>query len=137
MPVFPSSEWIDAFCAELSAHPGVASAAPNLAGVYRFVVDPGDPIRERHTYEVLLAASDGGAHARQVSGTVSPRVTVQTDYGRWRQLLEGRLDLGPAILFGRLRVSGDMSALLGSRGDVDVLIDALRGVNTTWADALA
>lgn len=137
MPVFPSSEWIDAFCDELTAHPRAAEAAVNLAGIYRFVVDPGDSVRIQHTYEVQLAAEGGRAHARQVRMAASPRVTVRTDYGRWRQLLEGRLDLGPAILFGRLRVSGDMAALLGSRPDADVLLDALRGVDTTWADAPA
>jgi hypothetical protein len=133
MPVFPSSEWIDAFCVELSAHPRAAAAASKLAGVYRFVVDPREPIRERHTYEVLLAVDDGQALARQVSGTASPRLTVQTDYGRWRQLLEGRLDLGPAILFGQLSVRGDIAALVRSSGDANVVVDALRGVDTLWA----
>ncbi|MBW3605923.1 MAG: SCP2 sterol-binding domain-containing protein [Actinobacteria bacterium] len=134
MPVFPSSEWIDAFCAELAGHPRAAQAATNLGGVYRFVVEPAGPLHDRRTYEVLLDARDGRAHAEQVTGTPSPRVAVRTDYGRWRQLLEARLDLGPALLFGRLRLTGDMAALMRSRDDVDVVVDALRRVDTTWLD---
>ena len=137
MPVFPSTEWMDAFCVELAAHPRAADAGTRLRGVYRFVVDPGGPLADRHTYEILLAVVDSGLRADRVDGTASPRVVVQTDYGRWRQLLEGRLSLGPAMLFGHLRISGDMAALMGSRGDVDVVMEALRAVDTIWLDAVS
>lgn len=135
MPVFPSSEWIDAFCVELAGHPRAAAAAGNLGGVYRFVVDPGGPLGEQHTYAVVLGVEEDAAVAAPVAATETPRVTVRTDYQRWRQLLEGKLDLGPAMLLGRLRISGDMAALLNARGDVDVVVDALRGVDTIWLDA--
>lgn len=134
MPLFPSTEWMDAFCQRLVAHPRAAEAAAHLGGTYRFVVDPAGPLRERHTYEMLLAVDDGGARAERTTVTGTPRVTVRTDYSRWRQLLEGRLDIGPAMLFGRLRISGDMAALLSSRHDVDVLVEALREVDTTWRE---
>lgn len=134
MPLFPSTEWIDAFCDELEAHPRAPHAAANLGGVYRFVIDPGGPLPEQHTYEVSLGVADGGASVRRVTGTASPRVTVRTDYGRWRKLLEGELDLGPAMLLGRIRITGDLAALLAARDDVDVVVDALRAVDTTWLD---
>ena len=134
MPVFPSTEWMDAFCAELVAHPRAADAATRLSGVYRFVVVPCGPLTERHTYEISLVRAGPVMQAHRVDDTVVPRVVVTTDYGRWRELLEGRLNLTTAMLFGHLRITGDMAALLGSRGDVDVLIDALRGVDTVWLD---
>jgi SCP-2 sterol transfer family len=137
VPVFPSTEWMDAFCAELVAHPRASDAVTRLRGVYRFVVDPGGPLAARHTYEILLAVVDSAVRAdRLEDGRASPRVVVQTDYGRWRQLLEGRLNLGPALLFGHLRISGDMGALMDSRGDVEVLMEALREVDTIWLDAV-
>lgn len=132
MPLFPSIEWIDAFCDELEAHPRAPHAAANLGGVYRFVIDPGGPLPERHAYEVSLAVADSRARVSRVTGTASPRVTVRTDYGRWRKLLQGELDLGPAMLLGRVRISGDLAALLGARDDVDVVVDALRSVDTQW-----
>ena len=134
MPLFPSTEWMDAFCQQLAAHPRAPHAAKSLGGTYRFVVDPAGPLRQRHTYEMLLAVDDGDARAERITISGTPRVTVRTDYSRWRQLLEGRLDIGPAILFGRLRISGDMAALLHSRDDVDVLVDALRKVDTSWSE---
>ncbi len=135
MPVFPSTQWIDEFCHQLTLHPRAADAARTLGGVYRFVVDPGGVIVERQTYEVLIALDGHETRAEQVFGSQAPRITVRTDYQRWRQLLVGKLELGPALLFGRLRVTGDVAALLAADGGVDVVLDALRGVDTVWLDA--
>ena len=138
VPVFPSTEWMDAFCAQLVAHPRAGDAATRLRGVYRFVVDPSGPLVARHTYEIRLAAVDSGVRAERLHDIAdSPRVVVRTEYSRWRQLLEGSLDVGPALLFGHLRISGDMAALMGSSGDVDVLLEALREVETVWLDGLS
>ena len=136
MPLFPSAEWMHAFCRQVTMHPRATEAAANLGGGYRFVIDPAGPLRERQTYAMVLGVEQGQARAERVDVIHAPRVTVQSDYHHWRQLLEGRLDIGPAILFRRLRVSGDMAALVGSSGDVDVLVDALRGVDTVWLDAV-
>lgn len=132
MPLFPSAQWIDAFCEQLEAHPRASEAAASLGGVYRFVVEPSGPLAARHTYEVVLVGADDGASAWRVEGSPAARVTVRTDYNRWRQLLLGTLDLGPAMLFGRIRITGDLPALLNARDDVDVVVDALRRVDTQW-----
>ena len=134
MPTFPSTEWIDAFCSELAAHPRASAAAASLGGVYRFVVDPGGPLTQRCEYQVALSVTDGRARVRRADDAATARVTVRTDYGRWQQLLRGQLDLGPAILFGRVRVTGDLGALLSARDDVDVVVDALRAVDTVWLE---
>ena len=73
MPVFPSTEWMDAFCAKLAAHPRAADAATRLRGVYRFIVDPGGPLTDRHTYEIVLAVADVGVRANRIEGAASPR----------------------------------------------------------------
>lgn len=134
MPTFPSSEWIDAFCDELARHPRAPDAARQLNGVYRFVIDPAGPLVDRHEYQIELSAVDGGARVSRVDDTRSPRVAVRTDYARWQQLLRGQLDLGPAVLFGRVRISGDLGTLLESRDEVGVIVDALQGVDTVWIE---
>ena len=113
MPVFPSTEWMDAFCVELAAHPRAADAGTRLRGVYRFVVDPGGPLTDRQTYEIRLEVAESGVRAHRVDNTASPRVVVQTDYDRWRQLLEGRLSLGPALLFGHLLLELEQRLFFG------------------------
>jgi hypothetical protein len=135
VPTFPSSEWIDAFCRELATHPRAAHAAATLGGVYRFVIDPGGPLAERRQYDVALSALDGRATVRRIEDAERVRVTVRTDYPRWQQLLRGELDLGPAVLFGRVRIGGDLAALLSAGDDLDVVLDALRAVDTDWLEA--
>ena len=135
VPIFPSSAWIDAFCRELAAHPRAAEAAATLGGVYRFVIEPGGPLTERRQYDVALSALEGGARVRRIDDAERVRVTVRTDYPRWQQLLRGELDLGPAVLFGRVRIGGDLAALLSAGDDVDVVLDALRAVDTDWLEA--
>ena len=134
VPTFPSAEWIEDFCRELAVHPRAAHAAATLGGVYRFIIEPGGPLTERRQYDVALSVSDGGATVRRVDRAEQVRVTVRTDYPRWQQLLRGELDLGPAMLFGRVRISGDLAALLNARDDVDVVFDALRAVDTEWLE---
>lgn len=134
VPTFPSTEWIDAFCDELAAHPRAVHAAARLGGIYRFVIDPGGPLTERRQYQVALTVANGAAEVVRVDEVDSVRVTVRTDYGLWQRLLRGQLDLGPAMLFGRVRISGDLAALLNARDDVDVVVDALRAVDTVWLD---
>lgn len=138
VPRFPSVEWIDAFCTELAAHPRAAHAASHVGGIYRFVVDPGGPLQQRQHYQVSLASVDGRAHVtRSDDPEVRARVGVRTDYPHWQQLLRGQLDLGRAMLFGRIRISGDLAALLNARSDVDVLVEALRAVDTIWLEHAA
>jgi hypothetical protein len=135
VPAFPSVEWIDAFCQNLATHPRAVHVATTLGGVYRFIVDPGGPLVDRRQYDVALSVSDGEAVVKRIEGAEHVRVTVRTDYPRWQQLLRGELDLGPAMLFGRVRISGDLATLLNAGDDVDVVLDALRAVDTDWLEA--
>ena len=137
MPVFPSSAWIDAFCQQLAAQPRAGSAARVLGGVYQFVVDPAGPLPDQHVYAVSLAVRNGEADVARVDPESPSRVGVRTDYERWQQLLLGRLDLGRAMLLGRIRISGDLGALLNAQSDLHVLVDALRAVDTVWLEARA
>lgn len=135
MPTFPSSEWIDAFCTCLQAQPGAANAAQRLGGVYRFQIDPAGPLARAHRYQVSLGVgADGAQVARLDDDQVAARVEVRADYPRWQELLRGQLDLTRALLFGRIRISGDLAALMNARSDVDVVVGALRAVDTVWLE---
>lgn len=132
MPTFPSVEWMDQFCAELAHHSRVGEVAPKLQGIYRFEVDPAGPLRDRHRYDVRIASDAGVVDVRRVEGEGEPRVSMRADYERWRQLLEGRLEIRSAVLFGHLRISGDLATLMRSAADLAVVTEALTSVETQW-----
>lgn len=136
MPVFPSAEWMSAFCAELAAHPQAADVAGSLDGVYRFVVDPSGPLDRRHTYDVSIRPAAGGIDVGLVDGqaTAAPRLTLTTDYRRWQQLVRGELDVAIAVMLRRLKVSGDLSSLMGKVSTAGPLVDSLHAVDTVWLE---
>jgi SCP-2 sterol transfer family len=134
MPVFPSGQWMEAFCAELTSHPDAEHLAKSLAGIYRFVVQPGGPLGEEHTYDVKIAQGvNGTLDVRwSVDDSVVPTLELIADYERWRQMISGTLDIPLAMMLGRLRVRGDIGRVTRRAADARPLLDALRAVDTTW-----
>lgn len=134
MPVFPSEEWMAEFCRRLEDHPDAADIAAALDGVYRFVVDPAGPLEERHVYDVAIRPSAGGAGVEIVDDGTDARLTMTTDYRRWQQLVRGELDVGMALMLRRLKVSGDLSQLIGNVSSARPLMDSLSAVETVWLE---
>lgn len=135
MPVFPSSEWMDEFCQRLESHPESNAVATALDGVYRFVIDPAGPLEERHDYDVSIRPTGAGSKVTLVEDVGDkPRLTMTTDYRRWQQLVRGELDIGMAVMLRRLRVSGDLTSLMGNVSSVTPLVDALHEVETIWLE---
>lgn len=134
MPTFPSPEWMDAFTEELTAQERAQAVAEVLDGVYRFVIEPAGPLRERHAYDIEIRPGDDGEPAarRLDDAEERPRLTLTAGYDRWRQLLRGELDVKMAVLLRRLKVSGDLQRLIRELGSADPLMDALQGVDTQW-----
>lgn len=136
MPTFPSVEWIDAFCDNLSRHPQARQTAAALEGSYRFVVEPAGPLSERRSYDMhIQPAPDGATVTRLDVPDGDPRLTLSADYVRWRELITGQLDMGFALMLRRLRVSGDLAGIRGQLSNAGPLVDALRGVDSQWLDA--
>ena len=136
MPVFPSDAWMAEFCAHLEAHPKSHDIAGALDGVYRFVVEPGGPLMQRHTYHVAIRPGADGVDAGLVDEDPSPRLSLSADYRRWQQLVRGELDVGMAVMLRRLRVSGDLTSLIGNVSSAEPLLDSLAEVETVWLEDL-
>jgi hypothetical protein len=134
MPVFPSAEWMRAFCANLQRHPNIGQVAAALDGVYRFVVEPSGPVTSRHVYHVRIARGSAGdtvTHEPEFDGA-AVTLTLAADYRRWQQLLRGELDLTSAVLLRRLRLSGDVGRLRSRLASAEPLREALMSVDTQW-----
>lgn len=134
MPVFPSDEWMTDFCERLASHPDAADIVAALDGTYRFVIEPAGPLEQRHTYDVAIQPGEDGPDVGLVDDAGNPRLTLTTDYKRWQQLVKGELDVGMAVMLRRLRVSGDLTRLMGSVSSAGPLVDALHSVDTVWLE---
>ena len=137
MPVFPSYEWMAEFCERLESHEEADDVASALDGVYRFVIDPAGPLDEQHVYDVSIRPTDEGPEVYVLDADEEadkPRLTLTTDYRRWQQLVRGELDVGMAVMLRRLKVSGDLTSLMGNVSNAGPLVDSLHEVDTTWLE---
>jgi hypothetical protein len=125
---------MDEFCSLLASHPQADEVAQALDGVYRFVVDPAGPLTVRHTYDVEISPTANGAQVGVIEAGQQPRLTLTTDYRRWQQLVRGELDVGMAVMLRRLKVSGDLTSLMGNVSNAGPLVESLHNVDTVWLD---
>lgn len=138
MPVFPSGDWMTAFCDALRGHPEAREVASALDGVYRFVVEPAGPLAERHAYDVAITENAGAPPLvdwQPADADGAPTLTISATYPRWQQLITGELDIGLAVMLRRVHVSGELSRLLGQMSKTEPLRESLSAVDTQWLDA--
>lgn len=142
MPVFPSGQWMEAFCRQLAAQPDAGRAVEALAGTYRFVIRPGGPLAARHVYDVTIVPGSNGSPRVTLAPDpptggadgASPTLELSADYQRWRQLIMGTLDIPVAVMLGRLRIRGDLGRITSRAAEARPLLDALRAVDTQWLE---
>lgn len=137
MPVFPSTEWIHEYCDRLAAHPDAGAVARGLDGVYRFVIEPGGPLREPQTHAVEIRPCDDDRAVVTARGDVpaaEAELSISAAYPQWRQLVEGRLDLALALMLRRVKVGGNLHRLTGRLASAQPLLEALRDVDTVWLE---
>jgi hypothetical protein len=124
---FASREWIEAIVAALNAHPDLPAAIAGLGDDAALVIERDGPAWPR----------DVAAWARQERGRVTtwkllpdaddllelePAYVVRAPYRIWRALLAGG-DPVQAALSGRVRVAGDLEALV-RRSNYRYVVDA-------------
>lgn len=134
MPVFPSGEWMEAFCVQLAAQPEAGRVADALAGTYRLVIEPAGGLADRHVYEVRIVPSSNGSPCATWDAGDGAAATFElsADYERWRQLISGTLDVPVAVMLGWLRVRGDLARITMRAADARPLLKALRAIDTQW-----
>lgn len=134
MPHFPSDAWMQAFCDEVAAHPDIARTAHALDGVYRFVVLPAGPVTDERVYDVEIRPDQPDPTVRPLppDGDRRARLVLTAGYDRWKQLLTGQLDVGPALLLRRLRVKGELGSVTSAMSDAGALLDSVRAVDSQF-----
>lgn len=124
MPRFLSDEWVEALDAALSCDEELARRAAGGSLVAQYVVDDpagGDPTRTYH-----VAVGDGEVRARP-GAAPDPTVVFTTDRGTARAIATGRERAQLAFMAGRLRLGGDVTALVAHR-DLLTRLDDVTGV---------
>jgi len=131
---FASREWIDAVVAALNRQPDLGRALAGLPADAAFVVEA-----ERPAWPADLSAYARHDGRRVVSWRLladpddilelEPAYVLRAPYGTWKGLLNGA-DPVKAALSGRVRVEGDLEALV-RRSSYRYVVDAALAAITT------
>ncbi|HET9594981.1 MAG TPA: SCP2 sterol-binding domain-containing protein [Anaeromyxobacteraceae bacterium] len=136
--LFPSESWLAAVVAAVNRHPDLPAALAGLGRDLAAVIEADPP----------ALPAPVAAYARQVGGRIAgvrvlpdpddlyelePAYVVRAPYGVWKALLRGD-DPVKAALSGRVRVEGDLQALV-RRAHYRYVVDAaLASIATEFVD---
>ena len=135
---FPSKEWAAALVAALNRQPDLARALSGLPADLAAVVEADPPALRRGVAVWGRHAGGRVAEWRLLEDEdeileIEPAYVVRAPYGVWKGLLTGQ-DPVQAALSGKLRVQGDLEALVRRAAFRYVVEGALREVPTVYAD---
>ena len=135
---FPSPEWAAALVAALNRQPDLPSALSGLAADLAAVVEAEPPAVPEAL--AVWGRHQGGriAEWRMLEDPdeileIEPAYVVRASYRVWKALLRGEDPL-QAALSGRVRVQGDLEALVRRARFRHVVDAALAAVPTAFAD---
>lgn len=112
---FPSAEWFEAYMQVINSSEAYRRAAASWEGDVCYVVEA-EP--DRGVPEEVWAWADlWHGECREVrivspERGVSAKFVIRGPYSRWREVIEGRLEPVKAIMQGRLKLTGDLPAIV-------------------------
>jgi hypothetical protein len=141
MPRYLSPEWVASFDAALgaldlsdavaAAGAGSLAAADGAFSVVEVVTDVPDDIRTAGggaDVRVVLTVAEGRAHlGLDPTGAAGGTATIVLGYWEALAMARGELDPAEALAAGRVRVRGDLAALVAGQG---VLAEAVERLGT-------
>jgi putative sterol carrier protein len=125
MPRYLSGEWLDAAQRAIDASTAVRDAASGAAFIVQHVITGGS------NGDVRYHVSVGADGVRIRSGEAAePSVVFTEDYGTAAAISRGELSAQAAFMAGRIRVRGDLPALVEQSGALSDIEDALAGLRS-------
>lgn len=142
MPRYLSPEWVESFDAALraldlsdavaAAGAGSLAAADGVFSVVQVVTGVPASVVEGEEVHLVLSVAEGRAHlALDSTGSVSGTATIVLGYPEALAMARGELDPADALAAGRVRVRGDLAALVAGQ---DVLAEAAARLGTDLGD---
>lgn len=133
MPLFPSRAWIDAVVATVATRDDAVALAQDLAGTYRFTVEPDGPITDEVVFDLVVSPHD--PRLAWVEDVEQPtELTIRAPYSVWRRLLENELGVVEALVSGKARVRGSLRLAIGRARRILPLMQVLQEIDTQWPE---
>jgi len=134
---FVSQEWVEAFAQAINRSESYREYAATWEhGPVALVVNAAPEVGWEEDRGVWLDLHRGRCRqARIVSRAEAEEApfVIYGDYGQWRGLVEGKFDLLPALMRGRLKLKGDLKVIVKYVKAAKALIAAAQQVPTAFS----
>lgn len=133
-----SPEWIDAVFAALRSNRQVQEAGGSwVHGPLAIVINPAPDAGLEGQVSLRLDLHEGESRDLAAIDEGSLRrvpTVIAGPYARWKQLLGGTGSIVDGILQSHLQMRGDLPTVVRHRKLLDAMLEAMRGVATTFPD---
>ena len=137
MPRFPSAEWFSEYCAAINSSETHAAAAIDWEGDVTFVVEDEPHKGVPQTIWAWLDLHRGmcrGARLVAQDEGEAARFVITAPYSRWKEVILGRLDPIRGMREGKLRLDGDLPAIVAHVEAAKILVGLAASIPTEFPD---
>jgi len=111
--MFPSEEWLKALVDELNSSQTYRDAAKNWEGDFYFIIEPEGSLKEKVTaYMDLWHGECRSAYIVANENEKNPEFRIRAPLGKWRTVLEKKLNPIQGMLTGQLKITGNMMKIV-------------------------
>ena len=139
MAVFPSEAWFASFVAKINASEEYRDAARTWEGdvslVFEAEPDKGVPSDVWGWLDLWHGECRSGRFVPAEEGAKA-RFVVRAPYSRWKDVIRGKLDPVKAIMQGKLKLRGDLPAILRHVRAANELVHLSSEVETEFVDEI-
>ncbi len=131
---FPSEEWIQEYRRLLNASESYTRSGRGWEGDLTFIIEPDENYPQ--TAYLYLDLFHGQCRNAACLGGLEdqkPAYTVSGSYGKWRRIVEGRLDPIQALMTRQIRLKGDLMQIMRYPKAVKDMVDCVTQVPSEFA----
>ena len=137
MAVFPSEEWFAEFVSRINASEEYRDAARTWEGdvslVFEAEPDKGVPADVWGWLDLWHGECRSGRLVDAERGSAA-RFVVRAPYSRWKDIIRGKLDPVKGIMQGKLKLRGDLPAIIRHVRAASELVHLSSEVETEFVD---
>jgi putative sterol carrier protein len=134
---FPSAEWFEHYCAAINESEEHAISALDWEGDVTFVIEDephkGVPETMRAWLDLHRGMCRGAKLVSQDEGERA-RFVISAPYSRWKEVIQGRLDPIRGMREGKLRLQGDLPAIVAHVDAARLLVGLASTIPTEFPD---
>lgn len=130
---FPSDAWIKELSSQLNRSESYERSAKDWEGDFLFVIEPDETYDDTaYLYLGLRHGKSTGAALVDSEEERETEFVIRAPYGKWRKVIEGKLDPIQGMMTKQLKLSGNMMKIMRYPKAAQEIVACCAEVPTDW-----